>query len=108
MTRNGIKVVMTTTGSVTPGNATLSRPYRWRKIPDWKPGDMRYREDTTPSAGTVARSGERLRRLTEFARLRNEEGLNVTEAGNRLQVAFKTASTYNRECRSLGLLRGSR
>jgi hypothetical protein len=108
MTRNSVRVVMTTTGSVTPGNATLSRPYRYRGISDWVPNDPRYREPTAPSAGTVARSGERLRRLTEFARLRNEEGLNVTEAGKRLQVAFKTASTYNRECRALGLLRGTR
>lgn len=95
-------VLMSTMGQSSPSHLTLSRPYRWRKVPDWEPGDVRFREDATPVGmrGGAAVTAERTRRMAEYARLR-AEGLSVTEAGERLGVKRKTAGSYERERRML-------
>ena len=78
---------------------TGAKPYRWQGINDWVPGDPRYREVTAQGAAATA---EHARRLTEYARLR-DEGLTVAEAGERLDppVKKKTAYRYERESKEL-------
>ena len=95
--RDGIRVTMSTAGSVTPGFATLSGGYRYQGDPDWTPGDPRFREDIPgQQEGIPLVAEERSRRVAEFGRLR-ESGLGVGEAGMVIGVKRKTASTYERE-----------
>jgi len=98
----------TTIGNGTGGFEHLPMRYRWKKHPDWTPNHPKYREPIARTGDAAAMSEARAGRLTEFARLRNDEGLNITEAGRALGVAVKTAQTYNRECKSLGLIRSAR
>ena len=92
-------VVHSTLGQSNPSHVNLSKPYRWRKIPGWIPGDMRYREDVVARTSQV--SPERAQRIAEFGGYR-DEGLSVTEAGQRMGIAPSTARTYERERRALG------
>lgn len=90
-----IKAVSSTMGHENPSLA-LGGGYCWRKIPGWKPGDVRYKEDSPARpAGGAYKITQRERRLMEFTAYR-ASGLSVTEAGQRVGVAPVTARAYER------------
>jgi hypothetical protein len=94
-----IRATSTTIGQSSPDSLTLRKPYRWRQIPDWEPGDPRYRDDDTPRRPTGL-TKERAKRLTDFALLR-AQGLSILEAGEEMGVKAKTAYEYNRDWQAL-------
>ena len=97
ISRDGIKVAMTTTGSATPGFEELRRNYRYN-------GDKPL-EDTPAQqlAGGEARTERREKRIAEFAAALADLGETdpaeapnpaVIEAGKRIGVGEKTAKSY--------------
>jgi DNA-binding transcriptional regulator YiaG len=80
----------------------LSGGYRWRGIPDWKPGDTRYRQSDQPSAsgGYAAENAAKCaERMARFAEMRAGE-MSIAEAARRLGVSYKTAQGYERRRRA--------
>jgi hypothetical protein len=101
-----IQATPLTSGPVTPGYE--EKPYRYQGNKDWKPGDLRYRDDPPP-AGTAgdgtaltnstARRDERLR---AYGRHR-DDGKTVTQAGRMAGVGTATAYKYE-QARVAGLI----
>jgi hypothetical protein len=96
------KVVSSTMGVSTPD--LDAKPYRWRGVPGWRPGDARFREPA-PRRATEAElaglreasrlnSAGRAARIAEFARLCAEEGMTPPEAGREIGVTAPTARAY--------------
>lgn len=97
-----IHVTPLTSGPVTPGYEQLGKPYRWRKVPGWKPGDVRFREPAAPPPpATVAKAALRASRVAAFARYR-QQGLSIPAAGRRVGITLKTAYVYERDSKALG------
>ena len=102
--RDGIKVAMSTAGSVTPGYADQRRPYRWRGVPGWTPGDVRFREENLPGPGGAANASRRHARLERFAVIlthladgpEDATDADIREAGKAVGVGEKTAREYRR------------
>ena len=102
-----IVVTASTMAEANPSQVTASRPYRWRKKPDWTPNDPRYRENTpaglVPGSGGAVNTSRRTARLAGFtaalAALGYPDPVNapdraVIEAGKRVGVGEKTAKSY--------------
>jgi hypothetical protein len=103
--RDGIKVAMSTSGSVTPGYADQRQPYRWRGVPGWTPGDVRFREENRPGPGGAANASRRHARLERFGVVLAEltageperaSDAHVREAGKAVGVGEKTAREYRK------------
>ena len=76
-------VVMSTMGQSTLTDLALDKPYRWRGVPDWTPGDVRFNAPSITLAEASARRAERrAERLKEYIRLREVEGLDQARPGN--------------------------
>ncbi len=69
--------------------------YRWRKIPGWRPGDIRYREpgrgDSLPRNAKAASA--RQKRLARYCELRME-GKSRTVAAAAIPVCDSTSKAY--------------
>src|SRR5207244_4434143 len=93
-----IEVTASTMGQGNPSHVGEGNWYRW----NGDPGKSEAAIGTTSvHPGGSQPSPERVKRLEEFARLRDEEKLSVAEAGERLGVKATTARTYARELRAL-------
>ena len=93
-------VVMTTMGQSSRTSLTDRKPYRWQGNADWTPNHPRYREVIVRPANLQPMSSGRQQRIAEFAALL-DEGLTVSQAGEQMGVAPRTAELYEREGRHL-------
>ena len=84
-----IQATFTTMGQATNAHLTLARPYRWRGIPGWTPGDVRFRESEPGAASAEAKAA----RFARFTAAR-DRGAGVAAAGRVAGVAPKTARAY--------------
>ena len=97
-------VVMTTMGQANPSQVTLSKPYRWRGVKGWTPGDVRFREETRPGPGGAANATRRHARLERFAAILTHladgpgdaTDADIREAGKAVGVGEKTAREYRK------------
>lgn len=63
-----------------------SRPYRYRGRRDWNPASLGPMRD--------AREVEREKRIAEFIRLREDEGLSIAAASRAVGVGRKAGTDY--------------
>jgi len=97
-------VVYSTIGQASPSQVTLSKPYRWRGVEGWTPGDARFREENRPAPSGVANTTRRHARLERFAviltHLADGPGdatdADIREAGKAVGVGEKTAREYRK------------
>lgn len=102
ISRDGISVAASTLGQAGTGYEHLAGGYRWRKVPGWTPGDVRFREpQAPPPPATVAKAALRAARIREFRRYR-QDGLSIPAAGRRVGITPKTAYVYERDSKALG------
>jgi hypothetical protein len=94
-------VIASTMGQPNPGLVTSGKPYRWRGIPGWKPGDERFREENRPAPGGRANTARKRARLERFAAALAPAGgperasdADIREAGKAVGVGEKTARKY--------------
>jgi hypothetical protein len=94
------RVAATTTGRVSPGYEHMAGGYKYRGDPDWKPGDMRYREPrpAEPLPQNAKVSAGRAQRLAEYARLRLAD-VSKEQAAAQLGISRSTGRMYEREFR---------
>jgi hypothetical protein len=95
VTRNSIKVVMTTMGQANPAHVSERKDYKW----NGDPGKSEAARTARPE-GAPAVTEERAKRLEEFAGYL-DQGLTAVQAGRLLGVEPRTARTYEREVRAL-------
>lgn len=95
-------VIHSTMGQSSPSQLTLSKPYRWRGVPGWTPGDVRFSEPETrrpgPPPGTRNSPADKARRFAVFCAA-IADGKTVPEAGIAAGVRTETAQKYDRERR---------
>lgn len=101
MKSHTLSVVSSTMAQANPSQVAMGRPYRYRGIPDWQPGDARFREPGTARGNGLSEdhrnSTERkAARFAVFSEAR-DSGASVLEAGRTAGVALKTAQSYERE-----------
>jgi hypothetical protein len=99
------EVAYSTIGQSSPSHVTMSKPYRWRGVKDWVPGDERFREDARPGPGGAANASRRNARLEQFAvvlagisggRPEHASDAHVRKAGELVGVGEKTAKAYRK------------
>ena len=94
ISRDGIKVAMTTTGSVTPGFEELRKPYVYGgDKPHVEAGPERKRAATAGGAALASEKAERFRQFCEH----RDADVGVFEAGARVGVKQRAARRYERE-----------
>jgi hypothetical protein len=86
-------------GIAVPAASREFRPYHRFGDKSWNPGkDIPPRTEkprnTWRPPGISSRPGDAAERRAEFARLRQEEGLSVVEAGTRIGLTPATAAKY--------------
>ena len=93
-------VVYSTMAQASPSQVTLSRPYRWRGVEGWTPGDARFREENRPAPSGVANTTRRHARLERFAVILGDPDgatdADIREAGKAVGVGEKTAREYRK------------
>ena len=103
--RDGIKVAGSTLGAGSPYEH-LSGGYRWQGVPDWEPGDVRFRKETAPAISGVANSARRQKRIDQFGTIlaglsggdpEDASPAHVRQAGEIVGVGVKTAREYRHE-----------
>lgn len=93
-------------GSITPGNETLRKPYRYQGKPGWVPEDAWSAEpDPGPAPGLRGHMAKmqaaRAERIGQYAELR-AGGTGVAEAARLLGIGRRTASEYEHVIRAAG------
>ena len=96
MTYRAVRATSPTIGRPGPDSA---RPYRWRRNPDWYPGNPAFREaERQSSVGgrPELKTAARAQRIADFTAAR-EQAKTIPQAAAVVNVTAKTARAYERE-----------
>lgn len=90
-----VRIVSSTVGQSSPASIGIGKPYRWRGIPGWEPGNDRYDGEADPHPANVARRAGRAARLDEYSR-RRLAGETPEQAQAGMRIAPGTRRDYER------------